>query len=203
MTNGSRAGSMRAGMMHKGAAGIWLAAAMLSLAGCGSKQEAPGESAAPAGETKSAQDVAHEAAKLDRPKPGAYKQTIEILDMEIPGLPREAASQMKAMTGKPQVQTICITDADTDKGYKEMLQNVGKGGDCTYSKFDVAGGRLDAQMHCTTEEQGEATMTMNGTVSETGSDVTVSMDVTGGKESAGAMKMKMHLTTERIGDCAS
>ncbi|MCJ2180581.1 DUF3617 domain-containing protein [Novosphingobium album (ex Hu et al. 2023)] len=192
-----------ADVMRKSAAGATMGAVMLTLAACGSKEEAPGESTAASGETRSADDVAHEAAKLNRPKPGSYKQTIEILDMEIPGLPKEAAGQMKAMTGKPQVQTICITDADTEKGYKEMLQNVGKGGDCTYSKFDVAGGRLDAQMHCKTEGQGEATMTMNGTVSETGSDVMVGMDVTGGQQPMGAMKMKMHLTTERVGDCAS
>lgn len=190
-------------MLRKGAAGACLAAAALSLAACGSKEEAPGEGAVSSGETRSADDVAHEAAKLDRPKPGSYKQTIEVLEMNIPGLPKEAAEQMKAMTAKTQVQTICITDEDTDKGYKEMLQSVGKGGDCSYSKFDVAGGRLDAQMHCKTEGQGEAAMTMNGTVSETGSDITVGMDVTGGQQPMGAMKMKMHLTTERIGDCAS
>ncbi|MCT2398119.1 DUF3617 domain-containing protein [Novosphingobium mangrovi (ex Huang et al. 2023)] len=189
--------------MRKGAVAALLTAAMLPLAACGSKEEAASENAASSGEAKSIEEVQSAAGKLERPRPGSYKQTIEILDMQIAGLPEGMAEQMKTMGPKAQTHTICITDEDTDKGYKDMLQNVGKGGNCTYSKFDVSGGKLDARMHCTMPDSGEATMTMNGTVSETGSDVMIGMNTKGGQAPMGDMKMTMHLTTERVGDCAS
>ncbi|MEJ2409799.1 MAG: DUF3617 domain-containing protein [Novosphingobium sp.] len=198
MTKGSMAGTA-----GKRAAGIWLVAAMLSLAACGSKEEAAEKSPVAAGETKSADDVAHEAVKLERPRPGSYKQTVQVLEMDIPGMPKDAADRLKSMTGNTRTYTVCITDEDMDKGYKDMLRNVGKEGDCTYSKFDVAGGRLDAQMHCSSPGEGEATITVNGTVSETGSDLTIGMDVAGGKVPMGARKIKMRQISKRVGDCTS
>ncbi|MCJ2188973.1 DUF3617 domain-containing protein [Novosphingobium beihaiensis] len=199
MTNGS---------MRKGALGACLTVLALPLAACGSKEEAKSESAAPsaaetAGTPMSADEAAQAAARLERPRPGSYKQTIEVMDLQIAGLPENAASQMKGMIRKTDTHTFCITDEDNDDGYKDMLQNAGQGGDCTYSKFDVAGGRLDAQMHCAMPGQGDAVMTMNGTVSETGSDVIIGMDVTGGQPPMGNMKMKMHMIAERVGDCPS
>ena len=96
-------------MMRKGAIGIGLAAMMLPLAGCGSKESAE-DTATASGEEKSVEDVKREADKLIKPQPGAYKQTVEMVDMQIPGLPPEAAEQMKTMTAKVETHTICITD---------------------------------------------------------------------------------------------
>lgn len=176
----------------------------LVLAGCGSKDDDgnAGGDAVP----KSAQEVKQEAAKLDTPEPGQYRQTVEITRLEVPGMPREAAEQMKSMMTARQESTICLTRADAEKGYRDMFKGVGKGNECSYSKFDVDGGRLDAQMDCRSASEGSAnqgrsTMTLNGTVRRDGSDVTVDMDTTGGPAPMGSMKMTMHLTTKRLGDC--
>ncbi|KHK93717.1 hypothetical protein LK12_04080 [Novosphingobium malaysiense] len=181
-----------------------MAAAMLPLAGCGSKEDASSEPAAVApGEEKSIDDVKREAGKLIRPEPGAYKQTVEIVDMQVPGLPDSASAQMKNMMKKVETHTLCITEEDAEQSYKDMFENVGQDGDCSYTKFDVSGGRLDAQMQCSTPESGQATMTMNGTVGETNSDIMIGMDVTGSQGPMGNMKMKMHMISERTGECAS
>ena len=58
-------------MMRKGAIGIGLAAMMLPLAGCGSKESAE-DTATASGEEKSIEDVKREADKLIKPQPGAY-----------------------------------------------------------------------------------------------------------------------------------
>lgn len=182
--------------------GAWLAIMALPLAGCGGKKEPANEATATSGEAPSAAEVAGQAAKLDRPRPGSYRQAIEIIDMEMPGLPKEAAAQMKAAMAKTRVETICITEADVDKGYQDMMKSAGKNDDCAFTKFAVSGGRLDAQMRCNTPNEGEATMTMNGTVSETGSDVTATMVASGAKTPMGNMKMTMHMASQRIGECA-
>ncbi|WP_232493033.1 DUF3617 domain-containing protein [Novosphingobium kaempferiae] len=171
------------------------AAAALALAACGSKDDTAAEG------PKSAEAVKQEAAKLETPDPGEYKQTVEITRFEVPGMPKEAADQMKAMMTAKQESTLCLTKADAEKGYRDMFKGVGKGNECSYSKFDVDGGRLDAQMDCQSAQEGKAVMKLKGTVSRDGSDVTVDMDTSGGTAPMGTMKMTMHLTTTRLGEC--
>ena len=169
--------------------------AALALAGCGSKDGRKD------GTPRSIEDVKQEAAKLDKPLPGEYRQVMEITGLEVPGMPKDAADQMKAAMKAAQEGTFCLTKADADKGFKDMFNDVGKGNRCTYSRFDVEGGTLDAQMECRSQQQGKAVMKMKGTVGEKGSDVTVAMDTTGGPPPMGTMKMTMHMTTTRLGDC--
>ncbi|WP_395328818.1 DUF3617 domain-containing protein [Novosphingobium sp. BL-8H] len=172
----------------------------LVLAACGSKdQNKAGES--PSGAAKSMDEVKQEAAQLQRPKPGQYTQKVEITKMDVPGMPSEAAEQMKTMMAKGQVNQFCLTQAEADKGYRDMFDNIGKGRECSYSRFDVDGGRLDAQMDCKSNDQGRAVIQLAGTVTAEGSDVTVQMDMSGGPAPTGEMKMAMHMTTQRVGDC--
>ncbi|GGB93775.1 hypothetical protein GCM10011494_10270 [Novosphingobium endophyticum] len=182
-------------VVRNAAMGLCLGGAALSLAACGSKEE----QSAP----KSMDEVKQEAAKLDQPEPGQYKQTIEITRLEVPGMPEDAAEQMKAMMTAAQENTFCLTREDTEKGFKDMFDGIGKGSQCSYSRFDVDGGTLDAQMDCKSPQEGTATMKINGTVKPDGSDVTVAMDAEGGQQPMGNMKMTMHMTTQRVGDCAS
>jgi len=176
-------------------AGPLALALALAIAGCGSKDTAKD------GEPKSAKEVQQEAAKLVRPEPGEYRQVMEIKSFDVPGMPKEAAEQMKGMMKAAQEGTFCLTKADADRGFKDMFNEVGKGNQCTYSKFDVDGGALDAQMECQSQQQGKAVMKMTGTVTAEGSDVTVAMDTTGGPPPMSKMKMTMHMTTTRLGDC--
>ncbi|AXB75741.1 DUF3617 domain-containing protein [Novosphingobium sp. P6W] len=177
--------------------GIMAAAglAALALAGCGSKDDAKD------GAPKSIEQVKKEADKLVKPEPGEYRQVMEIKSLEVPGMPKEAAEQMKGAMKASQEGTFCLTKADADRGFKDMFNDVGKGNQCTYSKFDVDGGALDAQMECQSQQAGKAVMKMKGTVTEKGSDVTVAMDTNGGPPPMGTMKMTMHMTTTRLGDC--
>lgn len=173
-----------------------LASLALPLAACGKKQESNGP--------KSMEEVKQEAAKLDRPSPGQYKQTMEIMQIDVPGMPPQAAEQMKAMMRKSQVREFCLTREDSDKGFRDMYKDVGKrDGQCTWSRFDANGGKLDAQMNCKAPQGGSGLITLAGTVSETGSDVTMSMDMSGAAQPMGNMKMTMHMTTQRLGDCKS
>jgi hypothetical protein len=182
------------------------AMAALALAGCGSKDDAGKADGAP----KSAAEVKQEAAKLIKPQPGEYRQVTEITSFEIPGMPKEAAEQMKSAIKASQEGRFCLTQADADRGFKDMFNDVGKGNQCTYSKFDVDGGTLDAQMECQAQPapgapQGaqpqKAVMKMNGALTEKGADITIAMDTTGGPPPMGTMKMTMHMTTTRLGDC--
>lgn len=182
------------------AGGIAVFALAMALSACGSKDQAPAGGTADGGPKTMAQ-AQEEAKKLDRPEPGEYRQTIEITDLSMPGMDPKQAEAMKKMMKASQQHTFCLTAEDSDKGFKDMFDEVGKGGQCSYSRFDVSGGTLDAVMNCKSQMEGTSTMALTGTVTASGSDVTVKMDQSGAQNPMGDMKMTMHMTTTRLGEC--
>jgi len=99
--------------------------------------------------------------------------------------------------GMTTTTEYCLTQTEVDKGYQEMMKR-GQNGECTYESFNLAGGKLDAVMLCKTGE-GDARMTMNGTVTPTTSDFTATMAM----KFADAPEGTMTFTAkhERLGDC--
>lgn len=170
-------------------------ASTLALAACGSP------SADADGDGKITMDEA--AAKSDemvKPDPGQYRNTVELVNLELPGAPKEVQDMMKQMMGgEPKVSEYCLTKEEADKGFEEMAKQSQDNDDCTFEKFEAEGGKIDAVMNCTANGQGTAKMTLNGVGTRTSSQMTMTIDATApdGK----AMKMTMKSNQERIGDC--
>lgn len=170
-----------------------LAALSLGLAACGS--DTPDSSD---GETISMEEVADRAASSAvKPEPGKYSLTMEVLEIDIPGAPPEAAEMMRGMMSA-QSQEYCLTQEEVDKGFEEMARQ-GQDENCTFERFDVDGGDIDAKMSCDIPGQGAVTMTMVGSGTSTSSemDMTMQGDMTGMGEST----IRMKASHERIGDC--
>lgn len=167
------------------------ALAVLSLSACGKSDSGP----------KTMDQAKEEAAKLERPKPGLYMQSMTVSKFEIPGAPPEMAEAMKGAMSKAQEHQFCLTAEMAEKGYRDMFDKVGGQGECKYDRFDVSGGKIDAVLQCANANEGKGTITMAGTVSEEGSDVTVSVVQQGGKAPMANAKIAMHLVSKRIGDC--
>lgn len=165
--------------------------AVLSLSACGKSDTGP----------KTMDQAKQEAAKLERPKPGLYSQSMTISKFEIPGAPPEVAKAMQGAMTKAQEHQFCLTAEMAEQGYREMFDKVGGNGGCKYDRFDVSGGKIDAVLKCANATEGQGTITMSGTVSEEGSDVNVSVDQQGGKAPMANTKIAMHVTSKRIGDC--
>jgi len=129
-----------------------------------------------------------------KPQAGQYKAVITMTGIDIPGMPPEMAGHGGGMTTNTK---YCLTQAEVDKGYQEMMKR-GQNGECTYESFNLAGGKLDAVMLCKTGE-GDARMTMNGTVTPTTFDFTATMAM----KFADAPEGTMTFTAkhERLGDC--
>jgi hypothetical protein len=171
--------------------------AAVALAGCGKEEKAPGSGGESAG--LSPDQAAAKASALVTPKPGLYKTTAEIIDLSFPGMPEGMAGQMRKSMTANFGSTDCLTEADS----KDAVKNMAKGdtqGNCTYTKYDVSGGKIDAVMSCGSKENG-GTFVMKGTVGADGVDMTME----GNQKSQGmpgsGMHMKMHLKSSRIGEC--
>ena len=166
-------------------------AAILALSACDKADTGP----------KSMEQAKAEASQLQRPDPGQYKQTTKITKFEVPGAPPEMVAQIrKMMEGQGGNLTYCLSKADTEKGFEEMFRK-GAQGDCKYDRFDASANTIDAIMTCKSGPGGSAKMTMNGTVSATGSKVSVNVEQKNDKSPMGNANIAMELDTKRIGDC--
>jgi hypothetical protein len=119
--------------------------------------------------------------------PGQWESRIVVEDMAMPGMPPNVLAMMK---GKPTVTSYCLTPQEAEADPKKML-NADKS--CKLNRFNMAGGSIDAQMQCQTE-QGPATMTMTGKYTVDTYDMTSRMQ-------AGPMTMVSRVTARRLGPC--
>lgn len=164
---------------------------VLLVAGCKQGDSGP----------KSMEEAKAEAQKLDRPRPGQYKQTVSITQFEIPGAPPQAQEQLKQAMARQNEIDFCLTEEMAAKGFRDMFQEVGKNGECKYDRFDVSGGKLDAELNCEAPGKGKAHIVLSGKVTPEGSDVTVTVDQDHPTDPMGKAKIGMRMTSQRMGDC--
>lgn len=119
--------------------------------------------------------------------PGQWESRMTVEDMAMPGMPPNVLAIMK---GNPTVTRYCLTPQEAEADPKKML-NADKS--CKLNRFSMAGGNLDAQMQCQTE-QGPATITMTGKYSAEAYAMTSRME-------AGPMTMTSRVSARRLGPC--
>lgn len=168
--------------------------ALLALAGCG-EPEPEGTNADGGGISQS--EVAERARNTVQPQPGRYRAVMQVLEVDIPGAPEGAGDMLRQMMDG-QAHEYCLTQEDVDKGYEEMARQ-SQDGDCTFERFDVEGGEIDARMVCTGQESGSMQMAMTGTATPTSS--VMNMTMTGNMAGMGESTLRMKATHERVGDC--
>jgi len=163
------------------------AAVALSLAGC-----SDGNADADGNGKVSTKDVVQKAqAEMVKPQPGLYKTTVTMTGMDFPGMPAGHGS------GQTITTEDCLTQQEVEKGFEELVKQ-GQDGECSYERFNLAGGKIDAVMVCKAEG-GATRMEMSGTTTSTSADLaaTMAMDL----EGSGKGTMKFTAKHERIGDC--
>jgi len=159
----------------------------------------------PAPETpKSVEEVVKESAGLPKPLPGLYRSQVELVSVEMPGMPPHMADQMKrAMASRQGGQEFCLTGEEAEKGYEERVKKLAGRPNCAFDRYSATGGALDAQMTCLAERGVKSVLTMKGTMTPAGSDMTLGMTQTGSEMPGGSMKMTMRVKSQRVGDCKS
>lgn len=176
------------------------AAACMLVASCGGEAEDGTDSAAAGDEADGELSMAEVAERARegtvRPQPGQYRSQVELVELDIPGAPPEAAEMMRGQMA--QASEFCLTEEDVEEGFRQLATQPA-GDDCSFNKFEVEGGEIDAAMRCTNPGGGTVNITMKGTGEETRSEFTMRMSGNLGGEGEGSMTMKQ--TSERIGDC--
>jgi hypothetical protein len=179
-------------------------ALLLPLAAC-NKGPSTEESARATGdirlENASMEEVAKQSAAAETkvaPQPGQWENSVQLVALETGGIPEPMASQMKAEVGKPpKTETGCRKAEEVKPMDLSKLPTMQRG--CSFPKYLAASGKVDAVMQCDTP-MGKATMTMAGTQTKTGYDLTITQRQTAtGQTKESSMTVRM--TGKRLGEC--
>ena len=163
---------------------------LLVAAACSKPAETPGNA-------MSATAVASETRKLQL-QPGQWETTTLITAMDIAGLP---AGATEAATGTRTMTSNCITAADAARPDANILSGT-KDGNCTYERFSMTGGSIDAAMTCMpARAPGKIAMTLAGTHARDRFDMGMAMNTSLPGDLA--MTMKATVTGRRTGECTN
>ena len=175
--------------------------ATLVLAGCSSE---PADEAGAPGEAMSANEVAREMDQIVQAEPGEYETRVEIVDLSLPDLPAAAGEQMEQMmrSNMATASRFCLTPEEAAEGPERMVTEMAEA-DCTFERFDMAGGKIDAVMECRQEGGMAGRYTLDGEMTPTSSTMHMLVDASlPGAAGGGAMQMDMRVSSKRVGECS-
>jgi hypothetical protein len=175
--------------MHRA---ILLLSLALPLAACGS----PAVDEENASVEEVAEKVREASSEEGLLRPGKWQTSVSIEEMEMPGMPAEAAEQMKNMMAMSQTSEMCLTPEEAKQPKGDFF---GADENCRYDHFRMGGGKIDAAMRCT-QGGGTQTMEMDGNYSRDAYAMNMKSRMEGGP-AGGPITMRMKVEAKRVGEC--
>ncbi len=171
---------------------VLMASLSVALAGCKSQPDVSLTNASPE-EVAAKAKAAGIASQLH---PGEWETRVDLVEVDVPGINAAMKAEMLKRARETKARSYCVTE---DEAKRPGGIFAGKDDSkCTYSKFEMGGGKLDMTMVCP-GEGGSMTMHVAGTF---GPDA-----ITAVSEMQGAgkfpMRMKANVASRRTGDCKS
>lgn len=123
---------------------------------------------------------------------GQWESTSRIL--EISGLPESEAADLKSRIGGQKFST-CLTQEEVEQPDADFFS--GNQSDCSYSRFAMADGKIEATMRCVTGNIVQDN-TLTGTYAPERYDFTL----TSVGEGPTGETMTLAVSAQRVGDCA-
>jgi hypothetical protein len=121
-------------------------------------------------------------------KPGKWQTVMSIDSFSMPGMPAEALAAMKKQP--PTTVTSCLTPQEAEADPKKLLA---ADKSCTLNRFNMAGGKMLAEMSCKTE-QGPADIRIEGNYTPTSYQFVSSMK-------GAQMRMATRVNAKWLGPC--
>ncbi|MEO5492546.1 MAG: DUF3617 domain-containing protein [Sphingomonas sp.] len=174
-----------------------LIALLAPLAACNAG--GPTVSATNASEAEVKAKVAEATGDADMIAPGRWEGTMTISDMKMPKLPADQQAKLAGKIGGAQKFVSCVTEEDVKAKRAFFTGDKGDDKSCTYNRFTMSGGKIDAAMSCK-NPGGNMNATMTGNFSPD----SYHMDMASNTDSASpyaAMSMKMTIDGKRTGAC--
>lgn len=130
-------------------------------------------------------------------RPGEWETSVEMIEAEMPGMPKMGAEAVARAQGTAKTHRYCMTPADAGQPTGAWLSG-NADQKCRYTQFSMAGGRIESVLSCPGPDGREAmTVTTTGTVTPELVNAEARMAMSG----ANGMKVTTRVTSRRIGEC--
>lgn len=176
-----------------------MSATLLLLTGCG-------DAATKSGDDRGAAAAAAAATELKQIEPGEYENSVTITRFEIPGLPPEMLADVRRqMEQTMAVKTrACVSPEEAAAGREERMRKlVERNNECRIESIDVDGETVEGRMVCRGGNGATGTMTFNGTMGPTSSDVSIATEMTDPGQPGTSAKIDMRVASRRVGECTA
>ncbi|GAA4042248.1 hypothetical protein GCM10022213_10710 [Parerythrobacter jejuensis] len=174
-----------------------VASAALVMAGCSGEADDA---------AVDAEELAEQASEMIQPQAGQYQTTAELVEFEVPGMSDEESQMIRGFMEQGFTQQVgyCLTPEDAEKGFEEAIRKMRNDDNnkCEFTRFDVSSGAIDSEMKCDDGKGNAGTISMAGKITETSQDLTMTLDQQSADLPRGSMKMKMKMSSERVGECS-
>jgi hypothetical protein len=136
-------------------------------------------------------------------QPGMWETTVQFTSIDLPGAPPAELAQMRAMMGRPQTNSSCITPAEAANPTQRMMNPSSNGNACQFSESTFAGGTIRVHGSCQAPGRGTSTTNMEGSYTATTMQATISSEILAPAGTPGPQSVRMSgtLNAHRTGDC--
>lgn len=134
-------------------------------------------------------------------KPGNWKMSAGMVDMDVPGATPEQQEMFKSSMGEMMSQEQCVTAQEAKFDPDTMAEAFKQGGDCTIGNFDLTGGNIDGKMTCKVPDAGDIDIAITGNIGPEKFSMKATTEMVQDALPEGKANVTMEVTGERIGDC--
>lgn len=177
---------------------LMLALPLLMLAACNDSPKVEAENASVAEVADKVQEAGRGDALAVRP--GQWESSVELESINVPGMPPQAAEQMKkTMASVATGHKSCLTEDQARRPKEDFF--AGTESSCRYDSFSMNGGKVTGTMLCTSPQGGGTQrIEFDGTYGAEEYRMRMASTVEGASP-AGPMTMVMNMTSKRVGEC--
>jgi hypothetical protein len=188
------------------------AVVVMTLTACSGSDERAENAAATGAASAAAADAGNAATggsanavsgTMPQMRPGNYEVRVAITRFEVPGLPPEVAAAMQqgVASASSQARNQCVTAEQANRSMEDVYKQLGQG-NCTVERMSMTGGQISGAMRCDAGGGRVQAITIEGTMTDTGSTTNLSMVANDPNLSSGQIETDMSVTMVRTGDCA-
>lgn len=131
--------------------------------------------------------------------PGKWQQTVTLVSIDAPGMPKEARDAMQRAMSTSQVNEVCLSPEEAKSPRENFF--TGKDESCRYEHFNWGSGKIDLKLMCN-HPNAKQEMTLAGTYAPTTYSMTMTM-TNQGKSPEEQMKMTMKVDAKNVGQCTA
>jgi hypothetical protein len=132
--------------------------------------------------------------------PGHWDSVFTVHSVDVPGLPPQAAAQMKAALANPKPSGSCLTPEEAKKPAGSFFAG-DTDNDCRYDHFTMSGGAIDAVMTCKSADMTQTTTLKGNYSADTFHLDMTSKGIGNARTPMANMTMSMTVDAKRTGAC--